>query len=128
MCGICARMVVAPVRKTSIPVDPLAPPVAIPVARPAPPVGIPVARPAPGAVPVPIPVAASATPTGPYAIPVTPANAAAAAAGSPTSSLVSSWIARARNSSEATGSDAESKPSSEGGLRSRGVQVAVEEE
>jgi hypothetical protein len=61
MCGMCARMVVAPRPRVSVPVQPNRPPVPVPVARPAPVRAQAVPVPAPGVPAMPTPATVAAT-------------------------------------------------------------------
>jgi hypothetical protein len=99
MCGMCARMVVAPRPRVSVPVQPNRPPVAVPVARPAP------VRSQP--VPVPAPV-----------VPAMPTSTAAAA--------TSPWVRqRAGGATQQTGDGitVELGSSHDGGLLKRGIHT-----
>jgi|GEM_PF-5971371 len=112
MCGMCARMVVAPRPRVPVPVGVGRPPVAVPVARPA---GQP-ASPVPATQPVAVPVA-TAAPTAP--VPVAPTAVAGAEATSP-------WV---RNRTAADdGSDSvtvEIGSTHDSGLLKRGVHTEI---
>jgi len=116
MCGMCARMVVAPRPRVPVPVQGGRPPVAIPVVRPTeqPEQPIPVAQP----VAVPVAAAATVAPTAPT--PVVPATQASADTTSP-------WV---RNRTGAGDSDEgsvaiELGATHDGGLLKRGIHTEI---
>jgi hypothetical protein len=103
MCGMCARMVVAPRPRVSVPVQPNRPPVAVPVARPAPVWTHP--------VPVPAPV-----------VPAMPTSTAAA---------TSPWVRQRAGGAMEQASDSitvELGSSHDGGLLERGIRTEPSDE
>ncbi len=124
MCGMCARMVVAPRPRVPVPVGGSRAPVVIPVARSAamPAQSVPAAQSVPVAQPVPVAAAPVAA-----APPATPSPAAAPRAGAATTSP---WVRQLSDVDEADGDSMtiELSGSHDTGLLKRGVHTEINED
>ena len=111
MCGMCARMVVAPRPRVPVAVNPARPVVPVPVA----PGSVP-----PRAAPPPLPAPAPVTPRASVA-PAVPINAA-----TPAAAPASPWVKRAAGAQEAPPPAAPRASSHDGGLLARGIHADIE--
>lgn len=133
MCGMCARMVVAPRPRVPVPVQAARPPVAVPVARggaPSMPAPVPVTPRASTAPAIPASVSPAANPAGPIANPAGPiANPAGPATGQHGGGMPSSpWVRRAAGEQEPAAPVARPLASShDGGLLARGIHTDIED-
>ena len=118
MCGMCARMVVAPRPRVPVPVHPLRPAVAVPVARS----GV---QPVPAAIAVtPRTAVTPAATRTPHTAPV--AHEAPASQGPASGAATSPWVRRASGDAGPAETVLATDGSHDGGLMARGVHAEAE--